>query len=179
MSPRARRVRSPRLGHLAARLVRSLRPRKPSEADLAWVRDVLEPQEWELWAVLAPADRAESLRTARAFVASGRADDPRWLAAALLHDVGKSDAGLGTARRVLATVAAAAAGPHRVGGRMGRYLRHAEIGARMLRAAGARPEVTEWAAVHHDPSRWTDCAIPAEVCEALARADGERPPRVK
>jgi hypothetical protein len=43
----------------------------------------------------------------------------------------------------------------------------------MLQEAGARAEAVEWAAVHHDPARWPVDRIPADVCAALARADGE------
>jgi hypothetical protein len=95
--------------------------------------------------------------------------------AALCHDVGKSVAALGPVGRALATAAGALPGV-RPGGRAGAYLAHAELGARLLAGAGARPETVAWAAAHHDPARWPTGLIPREVCEALALADGESPP---
>ena len=45
------------------------------------------------------------------------------------------------------------AGPpeRRAQGRIGAYLTHGEIGARMIRAAGGRPEIAAWAEVHQRP----------------------------
>ena len=89
------------------------------------------------------------------------------LAAALLHDVGKVESGLGTFGRVVATVI----GPGRARGRLSTYLRHDIIGAELLTAAGARPLVTTWAGEHHLPSeRWT---VPPEVGAALKAADDD------
>ncbi|MDZ4826031.1 MAG: hypothetical protein SGJ13_06140 [Actinomycetota bacterium] len=158
--------------HLARRFFTSLRPRPPSAADLAWVQDVLEPGEWDVWCRLVTADRVEAIATARRLPPE-YAGDERWLAAALVHDVGKADAHLGPFGRAAATVVGWRRDPALVRGRFGIYLRHPDIGAAALDAAGARPEATAWAALHHRPERFADCAIPPEVCEALARADGE------
>lgn len=167
-----------RLVHLVARFFSSLRPRPPAAADLAWVRGALTPAEWDVWCRLGTADRVEAIATARRLPAP-HASDTRWVAAALLHDVGKSEAALGTLGRVMATVAGVGRDAERVGGRAGVYLRHPQIGAALLARAGARPEAVVWAAVHHHPERWAACAITSEVCEALARADGERTRPVK
>ncbi len=131
----------------------------------------------------ARADQVEAIAVARRLPDAIAIDD-RWVAAALLHDVGKQAAGLGTAGRVLATVLAAAgrvpvevpgAGTDRPGlrARMARYVDHPRIGADRLAQAGARPEAVSWTAAHHDPTRWPGTSIPPEVCLALARADGE------
>lgn len=164
--------------HLATRFVTSLRTRPPGPPELAWVKSALIPEEWDVWCRLGTADRVEAIAAARR-LPSPYSSDPRWVAAALLHDVGKPEAGLGTVRRALATVAGMARDPARVGGRAGVYLRHPEIGAALLERAGARPEAVAWAAVHHAPQRWATGTIPLEVCEALARADGERARVVK
>jgi len=142
------------------------------------VRASLTPAEWQEWLRLGPADRAEAIATARR-LPPALAADARWRAAALLHDVGKAESRVGTAGRVVATCAALVVGPDRVGGRFGRYLRHAQIGEARLAAVGARPEAIAWAGAHHDPGRWATLSIPREVCEALASADGELPPGVK
>jgi putative nucleotidyltransferase with HDIG domain len=137
---------------------------------------------------MAKADRRESIavarRTAAALAGTEWDGDDRYLAAALLHDVGKSDARLGPIGRALATMAGAVAGHQMApawqarGGiarRFGVYLRHDEIGAGMLRLAGAPSAAVEWAEAHHHPERWPALtAVPLPVAEALARADGEQ-----
>jgi hypothetical protein len=133
------------------------------------------------------ADRRESIavarRAQRLLAGTEHAGDSRYLAAALLHDVGKNDARLGPLRRAGATVAGALAGPgyavawserRGITRRVGLYLRHAELGADRLRIAGARPEAVGWAAAHHDPAAGAATGLPAPVVAALARADGER-----
>jgi putative nucleotidyltransferase with HDIG domain len=74
--------------------------------------------------------------------------------AALLHDVGKADAYLGTAGRTLVVVAEGTRSIGLVtripgiGRRVARYLRHPEIGANMLQRAGASAELVEIVAEH-------------------------------
>jgi hypothetical protein len=175
-----------RAAHLAARFAGSLAPRDVRAADRAWVASVLTPAELAVWRELGRADRRESVavarRAERLLEGTEHAGDPRYLAAALLHDVGKCDARLGPWRRAGATVAGALAGPgyarawSQRGGitrRVGVYLRHAELGAQRLEVAGARPEAVAWAAVHHDPAAAEACGLPAPVVAALARSDGE------
>ncbi len=167
-----------RTAHLTMRFVTSLRPRTVDGSDRAWVERVLTPSELTVWETLGRADRAESVAVARrTSKALGPDAHPRWLAAALLHDAGKSRAGLGTAGRVAATVVAGALGHARARrwpNRIGRYIAHDDAGAAMLAAAGARPEVAAWAGAHHRPERWPATAIPAEICGILAVADGDR-----
>jgi hypothetical protein len=167
-----------RAGHLARRFVGSLRPRPLDEADLALVHGALRPEELACWERLGPADRAESLATARATIGALGPDvvDPRWVAAALLHDVGKAETALGPLGRTAATLAGAIAGAGRArewSNAVGRYVNHDELGAARLRTAGARAEASAWAAVHHRPERWPATGIPPRICEILAAADGE------
>jgi putative nucleotidyltransferase with HDIG domain len=89
------------------------------------------------------------------------------VAAALLHDVGKIEARLGTFARVAVTVIALVVGRERVarwsgdrtGGwraRAGLYVTHDRVGADLLRAAGSEPLTIAWAEQHHLPeARWT------------------------
>ena len=79
-------------------------------------------------------DRAEGIAMLDRLPPAITADD-RWAAAALLHDAGKAEAGLGTFGRAWATARGFVGDPARVGGRAGAYLRHAEIGAEILRSA--------------------------------------------
>jgi putative nucleotidyltransferase with HDIG domain len=158
--------------HLVHRFCSSLVARAPDASAVARVRTILTDAEFACWRAMPRADRAESVATLRSLPPAAAADD-RWAAAALLHDVGKAASGLGTFGRAVATARGAVFGADRIGGRAGRYLRHAEIGAVLLHDAGARAEVVEWASAHHDPTRWPIDHIPADVCAALARADGE------
>jgi hypothetical protein len=103
------------------------------------------------------------------------------MAAALLHDVGKVEAGMGTWSRVAATVIAVALGRQRVAAwagpgrgwraRAGRYVTHDRRGAILLAAAGSDPLTVAWAGEHHLPAarRTVDPAVGA----VLAAADGD------
>ncbi len=165
--------------HLARRFFGSLSPRPLDPADDAWVRQVLGAGEAALWDRMPLADRKHAAGVAREV--AGVLDDatPAVLAAALLHDVGKVDSGLGTFGRVGATIVAMVVGRSRASswtgeglrGRVGSYLRHDRIGAEMLEAAGADPLTATWAREHHlPPSRWT---IDDEVATVLAAADDD------
>jgi hypothetical protein len=102
------------------------------------------------------------------------------LAAALLHDVGKIESGLGPVRRAAATVVGTVGGREaarrwrsRPGlvGRVGRYLCHDEIGAEMLADAGGDALTIAWAREHHlPPERWT---VATEVGAVLKAADDD------
>jgi hypothetical protein len=102
------------------------------------------------------------------------------VAAALLHDVGKVPAGLGTYGRVVATLAGAAAG-HKMAeawtqGRgftrkVGLYLRHPALGGDMLALAESDPLTVTWAREHHLPQEeWT---LPPAVALVLKQADDD------
>ncbi|MGQ0805807.1 MAG: HD domain-containing protein [Actinomycetota bacterium] len=165
-----------KLLHLARRFVRALWPGRPRDPDVAWVESVLAPAELAVWRRLPSHDRRYSIRVARrveqALAGTEHARDPRWPAVALLHDVGKLDSALGVVRRALATAAGAVRpATRRSPGRFGRYLRHDEIGAELLLAAGGRNEAARWAGAHHHPERWDATGIPAPVAAALDAAD--------
>lgn len=172
-------------GHLARRFFGALRPGGPSAEDRAWVETVLEPGEFSLWARQPARDRRHSAAVARqveAALAGGpHAGDSRWLACALLHDIGKLASGLGVFGRVLATLFGRAtdgavadweelAGMRR---RIALYLRHPELGSDMIRLAGGRAEVAHWAAAHHDHERLDPQLLPAPVVAALVAADND------
>ena len=166
-----------RFRHLIQRFFGSLRPRPLDADDLSFVRRTLTPTELACWERLGPADRVESVTTARAAVlALGPDADERWTAAALLHDVGKTETRFGPFRRSAATAVAIVVGERRVRAwpnAIGRYVDHDERGARLLEGAGARREAVEWAAIHHRPGRWPGSAVPTGICQVLAAADGE------
>lgn len=172
--------------HLVRRFVGTLSPVGPSRPDVEWVATVLNDRELAVWRRLARHDRRHSIRVARDVEArlagTEFAGDPRWLEAALLHDVGKLDADLGVLGRVGATLAAAAAGPDMadvwsekrgITRKVGLYLRHPELGADRIRMCGGSTEAATWAACHQDPSRHDQSGLPATVVEALAAADDD------
>jgi hypothetical protein len=167
--------------HLARRFFGSLRPGGPGAAAEAWVAGVLSSGELELWRRMSGVDRRHAVGVAqRVERALGVEATPAVLAAALLHDVGKVASGLGTYGRVVATVAALAAGRSTAhawsdrGGftrKVGLYLRHPELGADMLRIAGSDPLTVTWAMEHHlPPDRWT---LTPPVASALKAADDD------
>jgi len=175
-----------RARHLVRRFFGALRPGPPRAADTVWVESVLTPDELDIWARMVNHDRRHSIAVARrvqhALADTPSAGDPRWLAAALLHDVGKLDAGLGVLGRANATLAGALAGhdmaeawsaKRGVTRRFGLYLRHAELGETRLRLAGARAEAATWAGAHHDEFTWEKLGFPEGVVAALDAADDD------
>jgi putative nucleotidyltransferase with HDIG domain len=123
--------------HLARRFLTSLSRAEPSAADTAWACAQLLPAEAALWQRLSVQDRRHSLLVARRFVALAGEPGREEVAAALLHDIGKLDCGLGTIGRVVATIV----GPR--GRRFRHYHDHERIGAELLRAAGSSPVTVE------------------------------------
>lgn len=179
------------LVHLAGRFVGSLRPGPPATADEAWAIEHLGAGEQALWQRMSNPDRRHAVGVARAVVegwpeiAGGRAEPtpPRdVVAAALLHDVGKVDAGLRTPARVVATLVWAVvdddvaerwltAGPNDPRSRLARYRRHPEIGGRLLADAGAAPLTVSWAEQHHrSPVTWT---VDPDVGQLLKACDDD------
>jgi len=162
-------------GHLVRRFAGSLTPGGPPPGDEAWARDALLAGERPLWDRMSGPDRRHAVAVARRTEAAlGSRTTRPVLAAALLHDVGKVDSGLGTFSRVGATLVAAVVGRKRLGrrdGRLGRYTRHDAIGADLLTAAGSHPLTRTWAREHHLPkARWT---VDPEVGAALKAADDD------
>jgi hypothetical protein len=165
--------------HLARRFFLSLRPGGPGPVDEAWATAHLEPAEVELWRRMSNPDRRHAVRVARRVeeTLGDQADRPV-LSAALLHDVGKTDARLRTYGRVVATLTIALAGRKTVAAwtetrgiwrRIGLYAEYPRLGAEMLTLAGSDPLAVAWAREHHEPpEEWT---VPPELGEALAAAD--------
>lgn len=167
-------VRPAHLIHLAKRFFGSLSPAPPAAGDDAWAESQLLAGEVELWRRMSGPDRRHAVAVARAAGFGGSAGDRPAVAAALLHDIGKVEAGLGTWGRAVVTAAALVVGRERLAGgdgRAARYLRHDAIGAELLAAAGSDPLTVAWAREHHlAPSAWT---VPPEVGRALKAADDD------
>ena len=115
------------VAHLAKRWWSSLSRRPPTAGDLEWAKGQLLSGELELWSRMSAPDRRHSIHIARRFVAARSHATRDEVAAALLHDIGKIDANLGTGERVVATVL----GP-RID-RWRRYHDHERIGTELCR----------------------------------------------
>lgn len=167
--------------HLVRRFIGSLSPRPLAAADDAWAREQLLPAEASLWVRMSRADRKHAVGVARRVRDDlGPQTDRAVVAAALLHDVGKVDAGLGTFGRVFATLVGGFAGREQIRHwqrqrgltrRIGLYLRHDAVGGDLLELAGAEPLTVAWAREHHlPPERWT---VPDRIGLALRDADDD------
>ena len=120
--------------HLVRRWRSSIDRSPLTSADLQFARASLIDVEWNLWSSMELADRRHSIVVARRFVSMApRADDAE-IAAALLHDVGKTVARLSTTERVLATLIAPVVKPRR----WSQYYRHEEIGLDLCRGLPSR-----------------------------------------
>jgi hypothetical protein len=170
-----------RLGHLSRRFAASLWPAGPSGTAEAWVGSVLTEDEQRLWRRMSRADRRHAIGVAREVEHSLGAEASKpVLAAALLHDVGKVTAGLGTYGRVVATLAGATAGRTMAEAwtqgkgftrKVGLYLRHPALGADLLALAGSDPLTVTWTREHHLPEEeWT---LPPAIAHALKAADDD------
>ena len=147
--------------HLARRFWWAVTARPLGPVAAAFVSSNLLPAELELFARMSVADQRHHVQVARRFVDGLPGPVPReWVAGALLHDVGKIVCGLGTFRRVIATLTPAVL---RGDGTFARYRRHEAIGASMLLAVGS--DATTVALVGHWPG------APMEAAFALDRAD--------
>jgi hypothetical protein len=167
--------------HLVRRFVGSLWPFGPTKKNELWAAELLTPSQRKLWWRMSRTDRRHAAGVARRVERSlGHEATTPVLAAALLHDVGKLDSGLGTYGRVMATLAAGVAGHDMAGPwsektgmtrRIGLYLRHAELGAVMLDMAGSDPVTSAWAREHHLPTE--QCTLPGHIAQALKHADDD------
>ena len=171
------------LAHLARRFFGSLRPGGPRSVDAEWAESQLLETETPLWRAMSAPDRRHAAGVARRVeVALGDEATRPVLAAALLHDVGKSESGLGTYGRVIATISGGVIGRDpeiikawtRTRGftrRVGLYLQHPKLGGDLLGMAGSDPLTESWAREHHLPEdQWT---VPVAVGLALHAADDD------
>jgi hypothetical protein len=178
-------------GHLAGRFFGALSPAGPQPGDEAWALSSLVEGEQVLWHRMSGPDRRHAVGVARETVRLLGPVPPsrEVVAAALLHDVGKVESGLGTFARSGVTLATMAAGRSRVldwagssprkpgrqrpswRARVGMYLTHDRLGADLLEQAGSSELTITWAREHHlGPARWT---IDSRVAGALKAADGD------
>ncbi len=168
-------------GHLIKRFFGSLVPLAEPRRDREWVGENLIDEEVEVWRSMSRADRRHAAGVARRVERALGIEATRpVLAAALLHDCGKTVSGLGTYGRVIATLSVKLAGHDQAVAwretsgftrRVGLYVMHPELGADLLGMAGSAPLTVAWAAEHHlPPERWT---VPQHIGQALKDADDD------
>lgn len=167
--------------HLVGRFFGAVLPIGPRPDDRTWACDQLLPPEQDLWHQMSATDRRHAAGVARRVQASlGKQATRPVLAAALLHDCGKTISGLGTYGRVVATLSAELVGHDKVIARgatrgftrrMGLYLEHPRLGGELLGQAGSAPLTVAWATEHHlPPEDWT---VPPALGQALKDADDD------
>lgn len=136
--------------HLSSRFFEVLTARPLSPAEQLEVAELLRAPEVDLFWGQPTHDQRHGLRAARVVLAE-RPERTDLARAALLHDVGKRGAGLGTLGRSLASASARLGLPVTTRGRS--YLDHARLGAEQLARAGSEDLVVEFARHHHDGGR--------------------------
>jgi putative nucleotidyltransferase with HDIG domain len=146
------------LGHLARRFFGSLRARRPGPSDQAYVAGHLSEAERDIFWTQPVPDLAHAIRGARR--ADPEGDRPDLARAALLHDIGKRHASLGSVGRSVATVMSWM--PLPMPSKMSTYLDHAALGAAELERLNCEQLVVAFARHHHgecpigiDPDDWT------------------------
>lgn len=161
------------LPHLAQRTLWSLKKPVPDPDGEVWLIAQLNERERMLYRSMAAVDRAHAINCARAVEDLG----VEAIVASAMHDVGKTEAGLGTPGRVGATLAGLLFAPRArswegtrgVRGQIARYLDHAERGAKILADAGSSALAIAWAREHHlSPD---ECTITPATAERLRLAD--------
>ena len=126
-------------------------------------------------------DRRHAIGVARRVedALGAEATDPI-LAAALLHDSGKSVSHLRTYGRVVATLSAKVAGHEMATAwsetrgftrRVGLYLEHPRLGGDLLAIAESDPLTIAWTREHHAPEE--DWTVPLEIGRVLKAADDD------
>jgi hypothetical protein len=180
--------------HWAGRFAGSVRPGAPTDEALDWVTRSLSDREAVLFTRMSNPDQRHAVAVALA-VAGQLAEtettetetdhdmtrkevEQAVIAASLLHDVGKTAAGMRTYGRVIATLSGAIGGrdyaehwqdTKGITRRVGLYLRYPELGGEMLEVSASHPWVIAWAREHHNPEdQWT---VPVELGRLMAAAD--------
>lgn len=159
LPPLPRLIRKGR-GYLGkvARLLRSLSPGLARPED-RWATRHLTAPEARVYLGMDPRDREHACRVTRHLLREHPGAPPEVVAAALLHDCGKSIRPYRVAERVLVGLV-----PNRLSrllplGPLAVRAYHPELGAELLARAGARPRVARLVARHHQPASDPEAAL--------------------
>ncbi|MFC6591110.1 HD domain-containing protein [Deinococcus lacus] len=162
----------PALPGKLVRLGRSLWAQQ-ARPDDDWALGFLSAPEAAIYLAMDPRDREHGCRVAAAVGSACPQASAELLAAALLHDCGKSRRPYRVWERVLAGLL-----PWRWAGVLPweparLRAQHPRLGAEQLRAAGARPRVAELVACHHapPPATWErSCCISSTISNKAGAA---------
>ncbi len=141
------------------RLARSVKP-DHAHPDDVWALTHLTPAEARVYRGMDPRDREHACRVTLHLLRDHPAAAPELVAAALLHDCGKSVRPYRVTERVLVGLI-----PNRLArllppiGALGIRAHHPELGARLLAHAGARLRVARLVARHHHPDGDPEAAL--------------------
>ena len=122
------------LWHLIKRFVGSITASRLSSSENVEIVATLLPAEYALFLRLATSDQRHALHVLRRFDRLVPSAPVAARRAALLHDIGKLESGLGTAKRVVASVAGSWSRRFRA------YHDHERIGAELLSGVGSDPQ---------------------------------------
>ena len=171
----------PNFFHLTKRFWFSLNPRKLSEENLDWVRSHLSENEFDYWKKFSTADKQHSFQVARQAASEIGEEGKEFLAAALLHDIGKLESGFTIFGRVFATLCCSlfplrkmekwAQKNKGIRRRLIDYAKHPELGAKLLKGIGSKEQTITWVLEHHSESeKWE---TPREIAEILSSSDND------
>ncbi|WP_034338473.1 HD domain-containing protein [Deinococcus misasensis] len=124
-----------------------------------WAKSILTPEEYGVYIQMDPRDREHGTRVARTLQKDHPEAENPLIAAAILHDCGKSIRPYRVLERVLVGLV-----PYRLSkyvaseGVKVRFA-HPEMGSDMLQEAGARPEVVRLVRLHHHPESDAQAAL--------------------
>jgi hypothetical protein len=150
--------------HLAHRFFEVLSARPLDSHELAEAAARVGPELWPLFLTQQTADQRHAYQAGSKM--SIGSHEPELVLAAMMHDVGKAESGLGVIGRTTATLLMALGLP--MPARLGRYRDHGPIGAAKLEDAGA-PTIVVLFARHHQGER--PAGITPEDWDSLIRAD--------
>lgn len=143
----------------ARRLTRSVNS-SSAHPDDSWATSLLTPAEAQVFLAMDPRDREHACRVTMHLLRDHPQAGPELVAAALLHDCGKSVRRYNVVERVLVGLI-----PNRLAralppiGPIGIRANHPELGARLLAHVGARPRVARLVARHHHPGGDPDAML--------------------
>lgn len=132
-----------------ARLSRSFREHD-AHPDDHWAQTYLTPGEYRIYMGMDARDREHACRVTRHILREHPGSSPELIAAALLHDSGKSVRRYSVIERVLVGLI-----PNRLThvlppiGAIGIRAAHPELGAQLIAHAGGRPRVAQLVVRHH------------------------------
>tara|TARA_B110000438_G_scaffold290351_1_gene325960 strand:+ start:138 stop:662 length:525 start_codon:yes stop_codon:yes gene_type:complete len=170
-----------KLLHLGKRFFTSLFPRSLREDEIRWVQEQLNSEEFKLWLSFSKADKRHSFEVAHRVTLKLKDQETPYVAAALLHDIGKLSSCLGIFGRTIATLISPFLTRNKItiwtlktkGFRcqLANYLEHPKNGEKILKSIHSAPLTIAWVSEHHSADeKWS---VPHEIGLLLSEADND------